>query len=147
MKTLNQLFDNPQSDLQQMLQKAQQIERLQRFLQPFLPEPIRAECTIANYQLTQLKILVSNASVATTVRFLVPQLLSHLHSKPHWQFFQDISISIQKRPPLEPLAIEPLNNQPKREIPPEAMEGFLWLATQEEDKELQRVLEKIARKK
>lgn len=146
MKTLNQLLDSPQSDLQQMLQKAQQIERLQRFLQPLLPEPIRAECTIANYQLTQLKILVSNASIATTLRFLVPQLLSHLHSKPYWQFFQDIAIAIQKRPPLESVVIEPIKNQPKRDIPSDAIDGFRWLASQEEDKELQRALEKIAKK-
>jgi hypothetical protein len=143
MKTLNQLLETPQSDLQQILQKAQQIQRLQHFLEPFLPAPIRSECTVANYHVSQLKILASNASVATTLRFLIPQLLQHLQSKPHWRFLQEIVILIQKRAPLEQVSIETEKNQLKRAIPEEAIQGFLWLANEEDDTELRQVLEQL----
>lgn len=147
MKTLNQLLDSPQSDLQQMLQKAQQIQRLHLFLQPFLPEPLRSECIVSNYQASQLKIVVSNASVATTLRFLIPQLLRHLHTKQYWSFLQDITITIQKRVQNEPDVIAIAKNQPKRSIPNEAIAGFQWLASQEEDVELRRALERMGGKK
>lgn len=101
------------SDLQTLLLKCKEIERLNaRFLQ-LLDEPLRQYCLVANANQHCLILLVANGSIATQMRFLTPDLLRKFKADSLLKSFRDIECKVRPtytRPTAKtPQAMAPLS--------------------------------------
>lgn len=69
----------------QMLDKAQELERINRELAVIIPEPYRSSLCIANIREQILILHAASSAWATRLRYMAPMILAHLqaHGWPH----------------------------------------------------------------
>ncbi len=97
-QTTQLLQDN--SALQRLVQRAQNIDRLQQLLNQYLQPAAREHCYLASVQETTLTLIVTNGHWATRLRYQQKRLLQQLQQVP--EFSQVLRIQIKVRPPMQP---------------------------------------------
>lgn len=83
------------SNLQFILQKSQQLLTLNESVKVYLGPNIRPYCQVANLIDNHLIIVVANGSIATQIRFSVPDLLSKFKQNPLLKNIKSIHCKVQ----------------------------------------------------
>jgi hypothetical protein len=77
--------------------KAKMLAELNSKVLAYLDESLKNTCQVANLSANRLTLLVSSGSVATQLRFLIPDLLRHFKQDEHLKNISDIQCKV--RPP------------------------------------------------
>lgn len=141
-KTIADHLQKSGQELQSVLTKIKELERLNQKFLFHLDPALKNYCQIANWQNNRLIILAANASVATQLRFQIPDLLKKFKQDSLLKKFQDIhcivrpfSSRLQSMP--HPRKINPLS--------PETAKQIHEIAQSLSDDKLREVMEKIAK--
>jgi hypothetical protein len=133
-------------DLQTVLSKVRAIETLNNTLIPLLDPAIQQYCQVANLTKGILVILTANGSVASELRYQVPDLLKKLHKNPALKHIREIQSIV--RPPM-PIGVQRGSVAKKAHktalLSQESAATLLAMAETIEDPELREVMTRIAR--
>ncbi|MBA3660279.1 MAG: DUF721 domain-containing protein [Gammaproteobacteria bacterium] len=143
-KISNFLKPNTQG-FQQVLNKAVYLDALNQAFKGFVSPSLKANCLVANATENQLIILVSNAALATELRFQTYDLLQTL--KTH-SLFKDIKTITLKVRPFAPPQSKRLTPEIQRKVPllqPQTAKIMLDCAETIEDAALRAVMLKLAK--
>lgn len=77
MKKLSQVVHAPNSQFQHLVQHSQAVQQLEQQLVACLPQPLRAQCHVANVTEDSVVIYAHSAVWATRLRYLQAELLAH----------------------------------------------------------------------
>lgn len=129
--------DNP---LSYVFTKAQLLQALNTKCIALLDASLRSACQVANISGSKLTFLVTNGSVATQIRFMVPDLLRQFKLDPQLQSIKDIHCLVRpqtaRSKPVTRKALPPLS--------PENAAMIDAIADGMEQGPLQKALKKIA---
>lgn len=89
---------NPQ--LQTLYQKVVQLDKINDLLKHHIPSPLNKNCRAGWFNLSCLVIVVTNASWATELRYLLPELRDQLRKKGLYQL-SSLKIAIDANPPSD----------------------------------------------
>ena len=92
--------------------RSQQTEQLTHALKKHLPDLLQDHCQVISYQRGCLRIATSNASFATQLRYLLPELRDQLRQQEAWRQLGSIDLIIEDNPPT-PILQQSKPKQPK----------------------------------
>jgi hypothetical protein len=104
-KKAGAFFQANHNDLQAIFTKVKLLEELNNKVIIFLDENLKNSCQVVNLTGSILTVLTSSGSVATQLRFLVPDLLRKFQSDGVLKKIQHIQCKV--RPPQTPLRKKP----------------------------------------
>ncbi len=88
---LNPVMDElTHSSLGKIIQKAKWLLALDRYFQTILPASFASYCHVMNVDQSILIVGVSNAAIATRIRFMFAELIEKLHEKKEFAHIQTI---------------------------------------------------------
>ena len=82
------------SSLNKIIQKAKQLLALDRYFQTILPDAFRSYCHVMNMDQSILTLGVSNAAIATRIRFMSGELIDKLQTKKEFSHIQHIHCKV-----------------------------------------------------
>jgi hypothetical protein len=82
--------DLTHSSLGKIIQKAKWLLALDRYVQTILPASLASYCHVMNVDQSILILGVSNAAMATRIRFMFAELIEKLHEKKEFSHIQTI---------------------------------------------------------
>lgn len=94
--TINHLLENAETTLGKLIEKANSLAALDQAFAMMLEGDLASQCYVSHYENGRLLLLVENASLATKLRYKVPEILSKLRSFPTWAGLGSIQIKVQK---------------------------------------------------
>ena len=80
-KSMQDILHSGASSLQQIVQKTQQLQELNRKILNHLEEDVKAHCRVANLDNGVLTLSTDSAAWSTRIRYIVPELLNTLRNK------------------------------------------------------------------
>jgi hypothetical protein len=135
-KSVQSLMQNQNPGLGQLLAHARVLDRLDRILTSIIDPNLSCHCQVAEFRNHCLILVCSNATFATRIRMISPQVLDSLREE------GDFGIERIK------IRIAPVNRpQPearkKRALSPAAVQALGRFASDSGDAEIQAIFEKI----
>ena len=88
-------LEGSNDNLQKALQRAKQLNRLNKAIKTLLPVELGEHCRVANLRSHTLIIQVDNNAWATRLRYHTPQLLKAVHAQLALNQITDIRINIK----------------------------------------------------
>lgn len=82
------------SSLGKIIQKAKYLLALDRYFQTILPASFASYCHVMNIDQSILILGVSNAAIATRIRFMSAELIEQLHKKKEFTRIQTIHCKV-----------------------------------------------------
>ncbi|MAZ77530.1 MAG: hypothetical protein CMF39_02520 [Legionellaceae bacterium] len=76
--SVNDIINRPNNELASLLNKANQLKRLDGIIKPLLPESLQQHCRVANLNQQHLVLVTSSGSWATQLRYCSSDLLANL---------------------------------------------------------------------
>lgn len=89
-----QSSDSHNSLLAQIVQRAHQIRLIQSRLESELGSEFLGHLWVGNYQGGLLNLLVDSATLATKLRFSIPDIRDKLRQQPEWAGLKSIQVKI-----------------------------------------------------
>lgn len=132
-------------NLQPILAKVQELDKLNQKILPFLEPNIVKYCQIANLIGNKLVIIVANGSVATQLRFQTTDLLRHFKQDPILKNILEIQCKV--RPPESPVGGRrtPRTLPKMQSLSPETANMVSDMAESLEDPKLRDIMRRIAK--
>ncbi|MFK7160937.1 DciA family protein [Marinospirillum sp. MEB164] len=96
-KSLNSLINKDTSVLGALINRATQLKQIETHLKALLPDALRDEFRVADWQQQRLIIMASQATLLTYFRFAEPQIRQQLQQ--HYPELERIELKIRPRPP------------------------------------------------
>ena len=124
------------AQLKPLLIKAAQIDALNNAILQHLPKTLAKHCRVINFAQGKLTLAVDNSSIATKLRFQLPELLSYLRSQPPFAGITSIHHLLQPAELVTPQRAKP----PAKKLGKEAIEALQTCAEHSADPELQQQL-------
>jgi hypothetical protein len=94
MKTIANILKNNDSKLAKLINKVAFSKDLERIFRTTLDSSITKHCYFANYKNSELTVTVSSASVATRLRFTIPDIVKQLQVQPEFKDLTNIRYTI-----------------------------------------------------
>jgi hypothetical protein len=144
-KSISALLQPNHRDLQTVLSKVKAIQTLNQIVIPLLDPSLQKYCQVANLANGVLVLLTANGSVATQMRYIIPDLQKSLRSNPALRHIREIQCKV--RPPMT-VGVErgAIQKKPAKTalLSHETAETLLDMAATIEDPELRAIMERIA---
>ncbi|WP_416884954.1 DciA family protein [Marinospirillum sp.] len=137
-KSLNSLINKDTSVLGALINRATKLKQIETHLTALLPEALRNEFRVADWQQQRLILMASQATLLTYFRFAEPQIRMQLQQ--HYPDLERIELKIRPRPP-QPKTIP----TKKIQLSDVTREQLLSMADQEEHPELKAALIMLAK--
>jgi len=93
-KKINSLLTTDHRQLEFILQKVTQLNKLNQRVAAYLDPNLVNYCQVANQSNEQLIIVVANGSIATQLRFCIPDLLKKLQQDPLFKKIKNIQCKV-----------------------------------------------------
>ncbi len=135
-KSVQSLMQNQNPGLGQLLAHARVLDRLDRILTSIIDPNLSCHCQVAEFRNHCLILVCSNATFATRIRMISPQLLDSFREEGDFGIERiEIRIAPVNRP--QPKA------RKKRALSPAAVQALGRFASDSGDAEIQAIFEKI----
>lgn len=145
-KKANSYLKAESHDLRLVFAKIRELTILNEKVAQYLDPSVVKYCQVANVVGPKLVLLAANGSIATQLRFQLPDLLKKLKADPHptLQKIQDIQCKVHPTflPNRQPVVSK--NKQPMQKPSPETARMMHELAESIDDPKLKEVMRRIA---
>jgi len=94
-QSITSLLHHSNGQLKKLLNKTKQLRKLDQDFQTILDPQLTKHCKIANLRNDCLIIIADNATWATRIRYMAPDLLEKLKNKPNFQQVKTIRCIIR----------------------------------------------------
>lgn len=94
INNISDYLHNTQTPLGQIIHRAQQINQVQNHLTLELGPEFSGHFWVGSYQNGSLNLLVDSASLATKLRFAIPDIRETLRKQPQWCGLKSIEVKI-----------------------------------------------------
>ena len=95
-KSVAQILLDAPSQLQPLMDKAQQIIALDSLVKQYLASNLQSYCRVINFRVGTLVIGADNASIATHLKFTSQHLLSELRKHPEFSGIRSIQVVVER---------------------------------------------------
>jgi len=96
MKIIGDILKKASPNLASLIKKSDKLKNLSFILYTVLDSTIASNCHFANYNNSELTIIVKNSSWKTRVRFAVPEIIKQLRVQPEFKNLAKIKCYIEK---------------------------------------------------
>ncbi len=144
-KSISSLLQPNHRDLQTVLSKVKAIQTLNQTIIPMLDESLQKYCQVANLTNGVLVLLTANGSVATQMRYTIPDLLKKLRGNPSLRHIREVQCKV--RPPVEVDVVRGGVKTKRKKVAllsTETAETLMDMAETIEDPELRAAMQRIA---
>lgn len=118
--SLEEMLDAQPSQLKALTERAKVLLRLQSALRSLLPEPIRDQCSVGQWEGSHLAVYASNGAVATRLKQQIPTFCRKLAQRGF--DVQDMSVKVLMS------HARPTTHAQKADIPQQALKQFSALS-------------------
>jgi hypothetical protein len=94
MKTIADILKKSGSLLSKLINKAESSQDLEIMFRTALDNNLTKHCHFANYKNSELTVTVTNASIATRLRFAIPDIIKRLRIQPEFKDITNIRYAI-----------------------------------------------------
>jgi hypothetical protein len=144
-KPVSALLQPNHNDLQTVLSKVKAIQTLNQTIIPLLDDSLQKYCQVANLANGVLVLLTANGSVASQMRYVIPDLLRKLRSNPSLRHIHEIQCKVR---PQVSVGVErgAAKRKPKKVtlLSADTAATLLDMAETIEDPELRAIMQRIA---
>ncbi len=130
--------------LQQILQQAQRLQALNELVQQFLQPQMRVHCRVANYQQGSMVLAADNASVATLLRYDLPNILQKIRQTDGFAGLANIKVHVSK---LHAPAKQAASHSRDQQLSNYGTQCIQQLASSLQDSDLREALQRLGKQK
>lgn len=94
MKTISEILKTKDSHLTKLINKTKNSQNLELILRMALDLNLKKYCYFANYKKSILTIIVTNISIATRLRYTIPELIKNLRAQPEFKNITKIRYTV-----------------------------------------------------
>ncbi len=143
-KSLTQLFQ--QSQFERMVVRSKQLASLNRHLETHLPAPLAQHCHIANYRDNELVLVADNATWATRLRYLAPDLITALQKTPVFKGLKNVHCRVAQPSASSPASATQTDAPISRHISTQSAEILKATADSVSDEKLSESLLRLSQR-
>ena len=108
--------------LSRLIDQREQRKSLTQAVRSLLPDPLASAVSVANYRPPVLVLRVGNASLATRLRYKLPELTTKLHNLADFQGLTKINLRVVQTSTAKPV------EKPRRKLTADAAKSLKQLA-------------------
>ena len=94
MKTITDILKKSDSGLAKLINKAKSSQDLEVIFRTALDNNLTKHCQIASYKNSELTVVVTTTSMATRLRFVIPDIIKQLRIQPEFKDITNIRYTV-----------------------------------------------------